>query len=212
MKYTYRTAVRQSEALGGEPTFRVNLYADNRRVRGRGGFTSRAEAEQWGAEQCVLLKHAGPDVLPRAAGVTFAALAKLYLEAPTNSDALSGANQPLQHQNDVRWWTERLGRLPLASVDQEHVRAALQQYLDSPAHRWDRRTQRAAPTTRKPKPSSRNRKLAAVRRVFRFAMQKNMLSANPAALVDALRENNALARGLSHEQQKALLRACRHSS
>jgi site-specific recombinase XerD len=155
----------------------------------------------------------------RGAGRTIGDLCEHYLRTAGNYDAekdkySGGLHETAQHKRYVAWWTDQLGHMSLADIDQFDIKDALRTYLSEPRTHYCRKTKAAVPHNRKRKASSRNRLHAALRRAYNFAKREGWVTAEvlmPAHQVSMPKEGNERKRGLDVEQVKALLQACKDS-
>ncbi len=143
----------------------------------------------------------------RMAAMTLAELATSYM------DKWQGRDQSVSFK--VKFWVDRLGDRVLLDIDAQAIRDALEAYSEGAALRGDGVD---ANGKSKLKHAGRPRSAATVNRIrstlsalFKFAVSKGWLLANPVSGVSAHTENNKRIRYLSDNERTALLAACRDS-
>lgn len=165
---------------------RVRLGQEGRLVDRSKRFRRKVDAQRWAAKVETEAREY------RAFGVTRRTVAEAidrYVASELPELALS-SQRPRRAQ--LRWWRERLGRYMLHEVTPDLIA----QHRDSLGC----------------SPATRNRYLAALRRVWTVAMKRwHWTDRSPAHLVATRREPEGRVRYLSSSEREALLQACRRS-
>lgn len=176
-------------------------------------FASRAEAERWAITEMYRLQNPrNPDVTDRAKTRAFSAVVDEYLrdDEPGGGAALSRAQQ-----SQATWWRNHFGETPLTDIAKDDLKQALRQYVDGKCTRYCARTGQMVEHSRPRRPASRNRMLAAIRRIYNYCVERDWLSCPPKATIAHqirnLPEDNQRKRGLTQAQVTALLQEARTS-
>jgi integrase len=136
--------------------------------------------------------------------MTVASLIDQFLASPT------GKALGAQPGRQVQWWRNHLGNVALVRLDKVTIERELVRYMAEPCEVFDRASGQAKVTGRKRSPASRNRQLAALRAVFRWAMDPGegvapIVTTSPAHQVRNLPENNQRKTFLTRDQVITLL-------
>lgn len=118
--------------------------------------------------------------------VTFAELGREYLEQ------WSGKNRSIP--NKIAWWVERLGPMRLADITPRVIQQHLDDYGNGRAQRYNGAQANSQPVyrtlDRKRSPATFNRMRALISAVFKFAIGRHYLAANPVKSIPSKTENN----------------------
>jgi len=197
---------KRTGAKKNEGTWRVEIVDSDGKFHKSKSFKTKAAANQWGPEYLADMRRGIDSGMTdiRDAQLTVAGLIAKY-----NDDA--GKLDNVQRSRDIQWWKDAHGHYQLVHYRPEHVLKALKDYQASPCEIFDRATGGTKAIERKRSPASRNRKLAALRAVFKWATSPeiNLVSVSPAHKVKNTPENNERKKFLNREQVIQLLTLAR---
>jgi integrase len=190
MKYDLRISFAKTRRL----PYRCYITSDDGRTVTSKSHPSRTETETWAADELYRLRNPQSEhIAQRGLALTFGQMVDAYLA----DDEVEGCkNLTMQAQQDALWWRDHFPETALTNLVKDDIRQALKAYLAGGR-----------------KPSSRNRKLASVRRVLRYCVARDWMSCGPrdtiAHQITNLPENNERKRGITQDEVGQLLAVCR---
>lgn len=118
-----------------------------------------------------------------------------------------------QQSSQAQWWKDRLGNKALIHIAAKDIRKELNDYLASPCQRYCRSTGGLVDTKRARTPAARNRQLAALKAVYRWALDQEdpLVSENTALKVKNLKEDNERDQFLPRDEIIQMLQLARES-
>lgn len=193
--------------------FRVYITTDSGKAVSSKSFATRDEADRWAITESYRLENPrNSDVTERARTMTFRDVVDEYLK---DDDPAGGANLRKQHRNQAQWWADQFDVTPLTEIAKDDIKQALKHYMEGTCTRYCSRTGKQISHTRTRRPSSRNRLLAAIRRIYTYCVDRDWIDCPPRATIAHqirnLAENNQRKRGLSQDEVSALLQEARTS-
>lgn len=148
-------------------------------------FGRRAEAVEWGTEQEARIRRERAGLSVAVSRATISELRPRYQATHHRRPDATSANRIRQ----LEWWGERFPRTPAAALRQGQIRRALDALEVAPA--------------------TRNRYLAALSYLYRWAMEEELTDRNPCAGIRRASEAGHVIRYLTGEEREALLEQVR---
>jgi integrase len=192
-------------------TIRKRILADGTRVRYQAiirlrgqrrkrQFNTRAKAVAWATKTEAAILNGEPAPTATVARRKVAEAIDAYLEAGV-ADKLRSKRDRLQH---LTWWRARIGKVRLRDLDRLLIRRELEALEAG-----------AGPRGRPASPGTRHRYLASLRSMLSWAVDEDLLTANPAA--GAARKGKdaeppGRVRYLTDDERQRLLDACERNS
>jgi integrase len=146
----------------------------------------------------------------RAGDTTISDLVDLYMAAYAGRD--------ITRIQRLRWWTAKVGSIPLQDLSDDHVHAALEELAEQPSRFYmgkDVDGKAVYKARRRPlAPATINRYAAALGAVVTWAMKRRIAPkgyVHPCRTIERRPENNENLRFLSDDERRRLLDACRLS-